>query len=881
MDNFFEENSDPFTMEANDIGSKLQNYYVALRSGNLSNILLYLSLLENHIQLTETIDQTNVENSEVVVVSEIVLSCREKTAQYYRQNCCNEYLNTLIVNIRKKLMMKVATSTSSEASTNAVTNHHQRHLVCLIDLLGSFSNLIMEFQAIQISLPTQIMIVVPIHNTRIKDCIKEIYKNFKNDKNLEAVQENILNMQQQKAPTSNNGKSAPITAVVNITITSLDSLLVEISSFSQTISRYYTFLHNMLLQPFFYFEHSRSSLPSAGASSINSSVISIYYPPELKQQMSSICGEMSSSSSIYLRELDAFFISFEYKYLTLAVAEAFKCTNLLHIERQVYIPQNVEDVFFLVHKVSERSIMLQNDSVLFAIGNKVIEMFDPSSASLELDSIHVNDDGLNVYHLLAHKLGFHLCTKKQRIQLPRGHTAVVNNDNTVTSRMVPSSTVQTPPASQLGAPRKQQSGGSLSQSQSASETKASKSSSSSALNLGLGAWLVEALTNELDEENDNYMSNLGSSGHNKAPRSGSSLFSGFAAAFDDDESAVTSQQQLLQTTDMCVYVSTLATCVLSVKSLAALYQRAIAADAQSQPSTVSPSQRQSLDSNTRKGTSSSSGGTSSTSLVIQEMKRCAETYQKLFQIELEMLCDNLFESQFVPQIKAFVDSPFNIDGETMDKRMAEEKLSSFFKTQLLGSSSSAVAESPDTNTVGGLQYIKERLTSYSYTYLIQLLADRTVTVLFDCCVKASYSEWGAILMQNEIRQIISYFDQSYVVLTPAAAVVEGAGALMDTFSIRQVFSPLQWLGTFITLDQPGNIRRYTVPLRWALQQLPSSQPRQHPHAHDINDVCNNGGNEKDSKAQIALDSESLIKLLLSCRVDLSSDAIQKIKITFQ
>ena len=371
-------------LPSHDIGTKLENFFIALRSGELSDIVFYLSLLENHLPLflnpcnfedevlNDELSFPNENNlnelNEVNVVKDIVTNCREKSSQFYRVNYCNDFLNTLITNIRKKLMVKIATSV--ETSTVSAVNHHQRHLISLIDLLGSFSNLIMEFQSINMSLPTQIMIVVPIHNTRIKETIQEIYKNFKQDKNLDAIQNSILQQQQQQQKNQ-----LPSTAS-NVTIASLDNLLIQISSFLATISRYYTFLNNILLLPFYNFEKylyennihintvsslqplssNKNSIPSDTINSDNKNdlVISIYYPPELKQQILQICEEPSLASSRHLRELDAYFISFEYKYLTLAVAEAIHCTNLLHIERNVYIPQNVEDIFFLFRKVAER-----------------------------------------------------------------------------------------------------------------------------------------------------------------------------------------------------------------------------------------------------------------------------------------------------------------------------------------------------------------------------------------------------------------------------------------------------------------------------------------------------------------------------------------------
>jgi hypothetical protein len=56
------------------------------------------------------------------------------------------------------------------------------------------------------------------------------------------------------------------------------------------------------------------------------------------------------------RELDAVYISLEFGYVGYAVTNALLEKGLLEVEEGAYVPQAIEDVFFLLQKVAERSL---------------------------------------------------------------------------------------------------------------------------------------------------------------------------------------------------------------------------------------------------------------------------------------------------------------------------------------------------------------------------------------------------------------------------------------------------------------------------------------------------------------------------------------------
>jgi hypothetical protein len=119
----------PSTVEV-PIGQKVERFYLAFRDAenNLPALLEALFYLETHLPIAgESFD----------VVIEIVADCQKKAAQMVRVPYA-EHVRTIIATMRKKLASKVALN---DASSQA---HGQRHLNFLLELLGSWSNIVAE-----------------------------------------------------------------------------------------------------------------------------------------------------------------------------------------------------------------------------------------------------------------------------------------------------------------------------------------------------------------------------------------------------------------------------------------------------------------------------------------------------------------------------------------------------------------------------------------------------------------------------------------------------------------------------------------------------------------------------------------------------------------
>lgn len=133
------------------------------------------------------------------------------------------------------------------------------------------------------------------------------------------------------------------------------------------------------------------------------------------------------------------------------------------------------------------------------------------------------------------------------------------------------------------------------------------------------------------------------------------------------------------------------------------------------------------------------------------------------------------------------------------------------------------------------------LSSLNQQLVYELLHEFILTKLF--------SEWGALLLQQEVLALLRFVDE-----------------LMDTYfdvdkvaQVKEAFLPLQWTLKALTLDAPGDIRRYLFP-----SVSPSSSTT----------------DSTTASSSIVL-SEELIRQILGRRVEFSKDAVAKVKINFR
>ena len=324
-----------------------------------------LTLVQN-LELVETYKYFNTTDNNTAtttantddVVDEIVEDCRKKISSFFIALYADK-VTSLITSSRKKITSKTAIrNTSSNNNTNINNNsnqHGQRHFNTLVELLGVWSNYIAEMIDLGLSTNTLSLILPPLH-VRVIVLAQECFIQFKEDKKLDNWHTRINNNNSNS--NSNNDNN-------DVSILALDFLLSQMAAMREVVNHYYNFLtlHD----------------------------ITIGSNEELNKW----------------RELDAVYISLEYGYLTHAVGDAIDESNLLDIESgTVYVPQAVEDFFFLLLRVTERAISTGSSHSILAVGNKIIEFLDPS-----------ND--YNIYSLITTKISFRGVTRNKKVNFKK------------------------------------------------------------------------------------------------------------------------------------------------------------------------------------------------------------------------------------------------------------------------------------------------------------------------------------------------------------------------------------------------------------------------------------------------------------------------------
>jgi hypothetical protein len=343
---------------SNTIGPLMASLYLSLRGGaNAEQIDLYaiaeaLQACEEHIPDTSR-------NETAEIVTEIVQDCRKKAAPILRTPF-TESLRISVASTRKKLIAK-----TGNKDIDPGYKHGERHFHLLMELLGGWSNTIVQISNLGLSLPTFHAVASPMHS-HVVDCAVECFQQFKKDKKLDSWHERVMN---STTVTSSNQIDD---GTGTFSIITLDSIVVQVASMREVIGKYYSFVDN------FSFDVLNNNDSGTTASS------ALYPEQELRQW----------------RELDMIYISLESGYLSHALQEALQEQKLIQVQTGIYVPQVVEDFFFIFSRVIDRSMSTSVDSIMLAIAMKMIMYidFDPLAGD--------EDDSRPICQLLNNKYRF-------------------------------------------------------------------------------------------------------------------------------------------------------------------------------------------------------------------------------------------------------------------------------------------------------------------------------------------------------------------------------------------------------------------------------------------------------------------------------------------
>jgi hypothetical protein len=244
---------------------------------------------------------------------DVLVDCQKKCVQLLRVRCA-EAVTSLVSTCRKKLRAK--TALDAEASAQ----HPRRHCNALLDLLGGWSNCVAEVVAYPVSIGVKTQVLMPLHE-RIMESAFECFEQFKFDK---SIAQWLAKAQDVSGSTIN--------------IVALDAIIVQIAYLRELVSQYHSFL-------------------------------------------SFSCGlnDIPSGSFDKWRELDVIFVALDSAYSAGAMREAVRDAEaalLLDVEegKPKYVLQGVEDAFFVLRKVVSRAISTGSDTILLAVGNRIIDL---------------------------------------------------------------------------------------------------------------------------------------------------------------------------------------------------------------------------------------------------------------------------------------------------------------------------------------------------------------------------------------------------------------------------------------------------------------------------------------------------------------------------
>jgi hypothetical protein len=250
--------------------------------------------------------------------------------------------------------------------------------------------------------------------------------------------------------------------------------------------------------------------------------------------------------------------------------------------------------------------------------------------------------------------------------------------------------------------------------------------------------------------------------------------------------------------------------------------------------------------------SSTKSHSSPISITVQELTRCQSEYNRLLDESVELFVDRFYITPVSVSLRECLEKrSYEISGEAMEKRvgnnefvrMVQDTLRRFGqnrKTSSFNALSSLAISSLDTTTTtshysssssliedvgggGGFEILRRHLGVVAYCRVVSLIASHLNTLLVSWILETQFTEWGALLLHEELLSLIRMFDVA-----------------CEDSSANVLFEKALWAVKIITIDQPADMMRYRVPSSFF--------------------------------------NESDVRSLMSRRTDLSKDAVAKVKL---
>lgn len=286
-----------------------------------------------------------------------------------------DQINQLLASCNKRLAAKTA--------LNGDSTHAQRHAHLLIDLFGTWSNIIQDSNEYHFYKENALLLLLPLAQ-RVHKMSADIYRAFHNDKEID--------------------KLCSIVTSEETNILALDNIINQLTALRGVVNQYHVFLsstfHSLTVTDSHTFadDHTLAN-PSAAALM------------QALDEGSGIATDrlllVSAEERNCWKELDMAYVSLEGGYLLRAAMSAAQQTDLLSLEDGVYIPRLLEDIFFITNKVIDRSISMNDEQVVFMVGQRCLEFLSPHQEG-PLDKV-------SLAVIVLDRMLYHQCAKRKAL----------------------------------------------------------------------------------------------------------------------------------------------------------------------------------------------------------------------------------------------------------------------------------------------------------------------------------------------------------------------------------------------------------------------------------------------------------------------------------
>lgn len=186
--------------------------------------------------------------------------------------------------------------------------------------------------------------------------------------------------------------------------------------------------------------------------------------------------------------------------------------------------------------------------------------------------------------------------------------------------------------------------------------------------------------------------------------------------------------------------------------------------------------------------------------------------------------------------------------------------------------------------------LRPGLSAEAYTELVRRLSVFTARRVERDVLKAErVSEWGALLLREEMLRLVKMLDEvlhdddeRLIVNTNTAVAASSSSSSSSrslasasasaSASVSMVFTRMLWITRLLTLDRPADVQRYALPL---LSDDEISQPHHHHHHTHQHDHHHDELLEEPSH----MFSESEVRSVMALRYDFSREAVQRVRLS--